>query len=79
MPRAHDNKMYFLEHEDRFDVPAVTRVDLSRLQAEYWMWEIIDMVKKFLLGCAVIFVDPGSDTQLYVAIFIATGFLVLQS
>ena len=35
------------------------------------------MVKKFLLGCAVIFVDPGSDTQLYVAIFIATGFLLL--
>ena len=76
--RAHDNKTYFLEHEDSIRRNRQLYGWIYRdYKAEYWMWEIIDMVKKFLLGCAVIFVDPGSDTQLYVAIFIATGFLLL--
>ena len=43
---------------------------------EWWFWEILDIIKKFLLGAVVIFVDPGSDTQLYVAIFLSSLFLL---
>jgi hypothetical protein len=43
---------------------------------EWWFWEILDIIKKFLLGAVVIFVDPGSDTQLYVAMFLSSLFLL---
>ena len=45
---------------------------------EWWFWEILDIIKKFLLGAVVIFVDPGSDTQLYVAMFLSSLFLLFH-
>ena len=45
-------------------------------QPHAWYWEVVELVRKFMLVSLVIFVEPGTATQLAFAFMIAFAFLV---
>eukprot|EP00854_Cymbomonas_tetramitiformis_P001442 gene1442-2063_t len=51
---------------------AIKRVGflIEMYQVKYWYWEIVEMTRKFLLTSAIVFVDPGTATQVTVALII---------
>jgi len=47
----------------------------ERYEPAYWWWEIIEMVRKFMLTGVVLFLAPGSIAQLAMALLIGAYFM----
>jgi photosystem II stability/assembly factor-like uncharacterized protein len=51
---------------------------LKDYKPKYWFFEILDMIRKLIIGVAIIFMgDPESDLQLYIIVFVSIGFLLI--
>merc|ERR1711871_441743 len=63
--------------------PSAAILSLSWLgqayEAQFWFWEMIEFSRKFVLSAVVVFVQPGTSSQILMAIFVCVIFLGLVS
>merc|ERR1712232_1175689 len=50
----------------------------GRFHEEYFYWEMVEMLRKFIMGGLLMFVKSGTYEQVIVGIFMAGAFLLLQ-
>lgn len=50
----------------------------GRFQEEYFYWELVEMLRKFVMGGLLMFVKSGTFEQVVVGIIMAGAFLMLQ-